>query len=297
MTFQEVADQLEHVDDPDVLERAKTDQVLRYALEISRPPNWRGSGIKPDQILAFAEDSGIPVAWVPPLDVLVALVQAAPADRTEVLRAHSVQVIAQCEELLRGCDDEWIRDEQVLLICAVRALQAGHFQAAMALAVAVGEPLALWASEPRVKSFETKEAEQAWKETFRKDKYGEARRQLSAVGSSQMLARLDVLRHALIAPIPRFFTPFYARPGEEMPDTVSRHATVHQPTVEHLSVENALLAIMLGTSILCSEQECRSSNGPSRLDGLGLAMYEQAMCWAAFRQQGRRCCRVDLSPK
>ena len=70
----------------------------------------------------------------------------------------------------------------------------------------------------------------------------------------QKLKRLEVLRHALIAPIPKFFTPYYANQGQPVPETVSRHATVHQPTVAHLSRDNALLVIMLSTSILREQQ-------------------------------------------
>lgn len=43
LRFREVMDQLEHVDDPQVLEKAKTSPALRRALELSRPMNWRGS--------------------------------------------------------------------------------------------------------------------------------------------------------------------------------------------------------------------------------------------------------------
>jgi hypothetical protein len=43
-------------------------------------------------------------------------------------------------------------------------------------------------------------------------------------------------------------------PGEVIPDTVSRHATVHKPTVAHLTADNALMAIMLATSILTDQQ-------------------------------------------
>ncbi len=124
----------------------------------------------------------------------------------------------------------------------------------MALSVAVGEPLAIWASEPRVHMFDSREEAEGWTKKFQKIKYQAARLELAAVGSGSKLSRLEVLRHALIAPIPKFFTPFHAQPGEAIPATVSRHATVHQPTVAHLNASNALLALMLGTSILREQQ-------------------------------------------
>jgi len=89
----------------------------------------------------------------------------------------------------------------------------------------------------------------------RNEKYGLAKLELAAIGSGRKLKRLEGLRHALIGPIPKFFTPFHARPGEAIPNTVSRHATVHKPTVAHLSRENALLALMLCISILREQQD------------------------------------------
>jgi len=42
LRFQDVIDQFDHVDDPDAIEKAKTNRALSYALEMSRPENWRG---------------------------------------------------------------------------------------------------------------------------------------------------------------------------------------------------------------------------------------------------------------
>jgi hypothetical protein len=169
-------------------------------------------------------------------------------------QSRSYAVLAHCGELLGICADEWLRDDQVLLLRAIDALKAGHHEAAMALAVAVGESLGLWASVPRVQSFESEAEKRSWDSVRKSHKYSLAKIELAAVGSAHKLKRYEVLRHALIAPIPKFFTPFHARPGEVVPDTVSRHATVHQPTVAHLTADNALVATMLGTSILRDQQ-------------------------------------------
>ncbi len=125
----------------------------------------------------------------------------------------------------------------------------------MALAVTVGEPLALWASEPRVHFFESKTAMEAWEKRKVSHKYNLAQQELAAVATEPKIGPYQVLRQALIAPIPKFFTPFRGEPGEPLPRTVSRHATVHKPMVGHFSVENALLSLMLVTSILRDEQE------------------------------------------
>jgi len=254
VSFQDVFDALEHVDDPDVLEKAKGNSALWHALELSRPKNWRGTGIKPEAILAVARESGIPVAWIPPPDVLRRLASAASADRMAVIRSHAAEIIVQCDQLLGECRDNWLGDDRILVGRAIEALKAGHHEAAMALAVDVGEALALWASVPHVLMFDSEEEKDAWAKMHGRNKYKLAETELAAVGSQRELKRVEILRHALIAPIPKFFTPFYARPQEVIPATVSRHATVHKPTIKHLSSDNALIAIMLCVSILREQQ-------------------------------------------
>jgi hypothetical protein len=210
--------------------------------------------LTPEELLPIAEEDGIPIAWIPPPTVLKALAAASSPDRLAVLFTHRRAVLESCRSLLAECDDAWISDERALLRRALDALDAGYHEAAMALALVLGERLAIWASEPRVHVFESKADHDAWT-AKRKPKYSMARLELSGVAPNQRLERFEVLRHALIGPIPRFFTPFYADQGQPIPDTVSRHAAVHQPTVKHFSEENALLGIMLSTSILREQQE------------------------------------------
>jgi hypothetical protein len=254
VSFQDVFDALKHVDDPDVLEKAKGNIALWHALEMSRPKNWRGIGIKPERLLALANESGIPVAWVPPPDVLKRLASAAPADRLAVIRSHIAEIIFQCDQLLSECRDNWFGDDRFLVGRAIEALKAGHHEAAMALTVSVGEELALWASVPHVLTFDCEEERDAWARMHGRNRYRLAETELAAVGTERELKRVEILRHALIAPIPKFFTPFYARPQEAIPTAVSRHATVHKPTIKHLNPDNAIIAIMLCVSILREQQ-------------------------------------------
>jgi hypothetical protein len=259
ISFQDVADQLRHVDDPDVLAKVQGNMALSIALDMSRPVNWRGTGLTPRDILPVARDSGIPIAWVPPPYVLCLLVSAEPANRMTVLRAHAADILVQCGSLVTECRDGWLGDDPLLVRRAIDAFKAGHHEAAMALAVAVGESLARWASEERVYMFASEADKRTWERERKearedKSKYTLAKWELAAVGTRQDLDRVEVLRHALIGPVPKFFAPYRGMPGEEIPDTASRHATVHHPTAAHLTPENALLAIMLCISILREQQ-------------------------------------------
>lgn len=244
-------EQFDHVDDPDAVERAKTNRALKTALDWLRPRNWHGSGLTPDQVLPIASENGIPVAWVPPRTVLIQLAEAEPERRIAVLMANEEDVLADCRHLIERCDDAELSDARTLAGRALLAFEEGHHEAAMALAVAVAEQPAIWASKRRVMSFETEEEREDYKKAVKK-KYSLAERELQ---SSDVQSRLEVPRRALLSPIPKFFHNFYPDSEDPIPETTSRHATVHHPTVEHLTRENALLAIMLCASLLRQQQD------------------------------------------
>lgn len=256
VSFDDVARELAHLDDPDVLARAHGNNALWIALDLNRPRNWHGIGLKPEQILPVAIDGGIPVAWVPSSDVLRLLVAAAPDQRLTVLQRHEGPVLDECRRRLGECREHELSPERQLIEQAISALTDGHHAAATALAVVVAEPLALWASDPRVHSFDTEDQRREWEAQSLSKKYRRASAELSArLDPDAETQRQDVLRLAVLGPIPKFFTPFHGKPGEVEPATVSRHATVHRPSVTHLSRVNALLGVMLCVSILREMQD------------------------------------------
>ncbi len=265
LTMKEILAEFDHVDDPDVVTRSKTNPALRAALEMSRPENWHGTGLSPDRVLPIATEDGIPVVWVPRADVLKALVASPSGQRHGVLEAHVVQVIADCRARLSECDDPWIEDSAHLLGKAIDAFDSGHHEAAMALAVSVGEPLALWASVPRVQVFDSEEDRVRWEENRRQRKYKLASMELAASSTDAQRHRYEICRHALIAPVSTFFTEF--RPGNPEPDLLSRHVVAHAPTKAHFSRRNAMIAVMLAVSILREQEEwCQEVRATDAMD-------------------------------
>ena len=131
----------------------------------------------------------------------------------------------------------------------------------MALAVAVAEKLAFWVSETRTARFDSRHERDVHdaQPGKRDNRYRRAEELLDQMDSDERECRFDVMRRALLAPIPKFFTSFHD--GDAVPETVSRHATVHRPTVEHLSPANALLSVMLCTSYLREQQQWIDDNG------------------------------------
>lgn len=252
--FSDVVAQFPHVDDHDVLQKMESSPALGLALEMTRPRNWWGSGIDPTLLRTISEQDGIPVAWVPPANVLVGLVRASDrSERLEHLMTHQDEITAQCAELLAECCDPWLTDDQALVGKALDAYRQGHHEAAMALAVSVGEPLAAWASTPRVRAFENTTDRDAWEKIRAGSKYRWASKELATIGAD--ISSYVFLESVLMAPIPRFFTPWTPESGKPAPEALSRNVVAHQATLAHFTRENALVGLMLDISILRAQQE------------------------------------------
>jgi hypothetical protein len=260
-TIKDIEDQLPYVDDHDVLRKAKSNPDLQLALEMSRPPNWWGTGLKPEQLLPIAGE-GIPVAWVPSPVILKELVAAQPGKRIDLLMSRAEEIVSQCRLLLDEChvtSFTSFNDRKLLLLRALDTFEAAYHEAAMALAVVVAEGPAVWASRLYVGVLASvgvssstpgeymQKIEKRIRDMTKNQRYRLAETELN---SPILWHGFDVPRRALLAPVPRFFHSFQVDKGDPVPDALSRHAVVHEPTVEHFSRENALLAIMLGTSLL-----------------------------------------------
>jgi hypothetical protein len=263
------------IDDLDAADRATSDDSMRSALTMSRPENWWGTGASHD-LLRAARDEGLPLAWVPRRKTIKLLNAAADADaRLAILVAHRDEIVSDCEDLLDYCTEPDLRSQVGLAQRAIAALRHGHHEAAMALAVALGESLAVWASTPRVRGFDSKQDQADW-EALRKDrrtggKYNYARIEIARLPPGNV-EFWDFNDHVLMAPVPRFFTSFYPERGDVLPTSLSRHAVVHQPTLAHFSDTNALLSIMLVCSILRSQEEwIEEVRFQDRLDGTDYA--------------------------
>lgn len=252
--MRDIEEKLALVDAEDVLSKVQSDPLLQVALEMSRPPNWWGTGLSPQRILPIAED-GIPVKWIPGPAVIKELVAAQPGDRVDLLRSYEEEIIAECHSLVDECSGTAFGDVRLLALRSIDTFAAGYFEAATALAVAVAEGLALWASRLRagiLASLDGGNIDAIMRKSSRmyvdlSAGYRLARKELD---SGILNHDFDVPRQALIAPIPKFFTPFYPGRGDEVPVVLSRHVVAHQPTVEHFSPENSIMAIMLTASLL-----------------------------------------------
>jgi hypothetical protein len=94
MTLGDIPAEFGHVDDPDVLERMKINPALHAALQLTRPENWWGTGLKPGVLFAIAEADGIPVAGVPSAAILLDLAAAPNRNaRMSVLLVRKQEIV------------------------------------------------------------------------------------------------------------------------------------------------------------------------------------------------------------
>ncbi|GAB4054894.1 hypothetical protein [Catellatospora paridis] len=259
--FGDVAKARVHLDDPDVLAKAATWPALMMALEMGRPRNCWGSAVKGPRLLAFARKYGVPLAWVPSVEIVKELVASPDRDNVDaILIRDGADIVDDCARVIGECDEPALAESRHLASAVIAAYRAGHVEPATALAVNMTESMAVWASTPRVRAYDSFGARDAWQNKLaRTSKYSRARLELDEGGQFQVNSFLTDI---IMAPIPSFFTPWRETEGAPPPEQLSRHAVVHQPVVKHLTPRNAVVAIMLMTSLLRQQQDWCEEVGP-----------------------------------
>lgn len=205
---------------------------LAAALERAKealPPNW--DGLNHYEVLGeIAKDDGIPVVWVPRASVLADLVGApGRAERVKILLARQDEITEDCRSVVAEVTDLDLVPRAPQALEAVEALQAGFPQAAQTLAVAVSESL-LTEYVAKGRSYKVLAAD-------------------VAVDTDE-LTIVEVRSTFALLPVHRFYTTWRPHTGVPAPGELSRHVTVHHARADHLTPENALIAIMLLSSLL-----------------------------------------------
>lgn len=198
---------------------------LRDAL----PPNWESLS-QYRELAEIARQDGIPVVWVPPGEVLSELLVAPDRNaRLQVLSARRPEVLRSCRQVLAEVKDADLAVRVPQALEAITALEGGLPSAAQALSVAVTEAV------------------------LTAHVAGGRRYQKLADDVDVDIEELSVseLRGAItLLPITRFYTSWWATSGAPLPSELSRHVTVHLAPASHLTADNALVAVMLLSSLL-----------------------------------------------
>ncbi|MFC9227388.1 hypothetical protein ACFTZI_00060 [Streptomyces decoyicus] len=216
-----------------------------------RYENWWGSGATLSQLHELAQNHGLPVAWVPPADVLRDLVKADDAHHAKlaVLTAAEERIRASCHREIPELHAGWKEDYAVTVRHVMAAWDDGHLLAAGCLALAGSEDLMLEIAEVERTRGAYKPLQQA------------AARGLSETPSPH--------EQVVLTPIGPLFTKYMPEDNDPIPEALSRHAVVHRMPLEHFNAGHCVVAIMLMVSLLREMEERRTQAEVSWLIDIG----------------------------
>ncbi|WP_404439048.1 hypothetical protein LG322_06725 [Microbacterium aerolatum] len=202
-------------------------QDIARTLDKRLPANWWGVDDPDwDVVATMAIDEGLPLAWVVPSDDIQRLLAAdSGSHRRRILWQRRAPILTACErELgrLQMAGSEYFAER---IREAAAALDSAHPAAAQALAVNVADTLGRHYL-PRFKHHSSKNGRPS---TFDPELLA------SALVLGALWANYRSYEGGK-APIPR---------------ELSRHATAHDVSKRQYSKINALIAVMLATSLLC----------------------------------------------
>jgi hypothetical protein len=193
------------------------------------PPNWPVT-LDPGEAARITQEEGIPIVWVPNSSIVTELTAASDRDaRIAILVQRTHTILADCRRVLADLNSVRLGGLTDLAGRALDAGQAGHGEAAQALAVVVTESAIV--------------GETGW-ESYR------AAIEATAIDDPASLPFAEVRLRLALAPISRFFTPWYKTSSVPPPVGLSRHAAVHAADAGCYTPANSVISAMLMTSVL-----------------------------------------------
>jgi len=107
----------------------------RAVVSAMLPPNWRGEDLViPKDLEALLLDEGLPLAWVPPHDVIVKLFAAeTPAERRNILGRRWKTITKACLEQLREVTHPELVEHAKFAVEAAESLLDGRAKSSQAL--------------------------------------------------------------------------------------------------------------------------------------------------------------------
>ena len=205
-------------------------RLAETSLRRVAPPNWPYPLPDLMAIETLLQEDGIPLVYVPRAQIVSAMVDAATTDeRFAILNEMSGLIAEDCLRALPERPHMGIEKQVPLVREAIQAFNAGYYGPAQALAVAVSD---------------------TYLARFVGGSYGVMKKKASLSQYSDEEPAFQLFRMVYsIAPVTQFLTPFDAKKKTPPPDRLSRHVTVHSASTDHLHKTNALVAIMLASSL------------------------------------------------
>ena len=214
-------------------------EVFRPVRE-ALPANWPGD---PDWEAALEiMNDGIPLMWVPREEIVTALMRAddGPA-RRDVLVQRAAEIIVDCQATLGEVEAAELRPLAGLTGDACKAMADGHRAASQALAANVFDT---WLRQAARRGVRLQLPANGW------FAYKNVRGQLEPVTGDVSLRNL----RAEGALAPAFMALAAFDGADAVPAEFTRHATAHAAGPEQYNDANAVIALMLASSVLRQAQ-------------------------------------------
>jgi hypothetical protein len=196
------------------------------------PPNLQDiEGLKLEQGEEVVMVDGIPLYRVPRTSTAEALIRADSASkRRDVLGRRWKTIATDCREVVTACATAVIAPNVPFAVAALDALDAGHTEAAQALAASLIDAIIrAYFKEDRLK--------------FTPDRAGKR--------STDAYDEFTIRQFIAFAPMWQTYQLFFVEDGGVVRTTFSRHATAHTVNRRQYSRRNAVQALMFACSLLC----------------------------------------------
>jgi hypothetical protein len=195
------------------------------------PPNLRTiEDLKFEEVEQVVMVDGIPLYGVPRTSTAEALVRADGAnERRDILGRRWKTISADCRECVEGCTSESVATYVPFAVAALDALEAGHTEAAQALAGSLVDAiLSAYFGKDRYNFTPDKKGKRT------KDAYNE----------------FSVRRFIAFAPMWQTYQLFWVEDGDPVPTTFSRNATAHTVSRKQFNRRNAVQGLMVACSLI-----------------------------------------------
>ncbi|MFC6088104.1 hypothetical protein [Saccharothrix lopnurensis] len=195
------------------------------------PPNLREiKNLKFEQVESVVMVDGIPLYGIPRASTAEELIIADSASkRRMLLEQHWKSISEDCRELVAACTAEFTAPYVPFVVAALDALDAGHAEAAQALASSLIDALV-------------------------GVRFGDDRKNYTPDRSGKRTTEayddLEIHEFIAFAPLWQAYQQFFVEKGDAVPETYSRHATAHTVSPRQYNRCNAMQALMFACSML-----------------------------------------------
>lgn len=201
---------------------------LKFAIY---PPNLRPiENLKFEEVEQVVMVDGIPLYGVPRTSTAEALIRADGASkRRDILGRRWQAISADCREAVMGCSSEAVASYVPFAAAALDALDAGHTEAAQALAGSLVDAiLTVYFGKDRYQ--------------FTPDKKGKR--------TTDSYNEFSVRQFIAFAPMWQTYQQFWVVDGDPVPTTFSRNATAHTVSRKQFNRRNAVQGLMVACSLI-----------------------------------------------